>query len=177
MSYVAVYPVASPDTPNKVLTHVEDIAATLSAQGVRFERWQPAMALEQGATEAQMIAAYKAQIDALGYGAVEVQRVSTDHPQKDELRARYRDERRYAEDHACFFVAGQGLFNLRVGDYVYAVRCDKNDLLVIPAGLAHGFDIGENPHCVTLRLSRTQQAPVPEFTGDTAGAGFPGLDD
>ena len=29
MSYVAVYHVATPDTPNKVLTHTDDIAATL----------------------------------------------------------------------------------------------------------------------------------------------------
>lgn len=41
MSYVAVYSVATSDTPNKVLTHFDDIAATLAEHGVRFERWQP----------------------------------------------------------------------------------------------------------------------------------------
>lgn len=81
MSYVAVYPVTSPDTPNKVLTHADDIAATLAEHGVRFERWQPA-SIEQGASDAQMIAAYQAQIDALGYERVDVFSVTGDHPQK-----------------------------------------------------------------------------------------------
>lgn len=176
MSYVAVYPVASPDTPNKVLTHLDDIAATLAEHGVRFERWQPS-AIEKGASDAQMIAAYQAQIDALGYASVEVVSVTADHPQKAELRAQFLDEHRYSEDAACFFLAGQGLFTLHIGDYVYAVRCEKNDLLVIPAGMAHWFDMGENPHVVVLRLFNTKKGRTPEFSGDDIARRFPGLDD
>ncbi|AUG09088.1 acireductone dioxygenase [Pseudomonas sp. S09G 359] len=176
MSYVAVYPVASPDTPNKVLTHLDDIAATLAEHGVRFERWLPAP-IEQGASDAQLIAAYQAQIDALGYARVEVLSVTGDAVQKDELRAQFLDERRYSEDDARFFIAGQGLFTLHIGDYVYAVRCEKNDLLVVPAGMAHWFDMGENPHFVALRLFNTAQGWVPELTGDEIARRFPGLDD
>ncbi|WDU63778.1 acireductone dioxygenase [Pseudomonas poae] len=176
MSYVAVYPVAAPDTPNKVLTHFDDIAATLGEHGVRFERWQPAP-IEQGASDAQLIAAYQTQIDALGYAGVAVHSVTGDHPQKAELRAQFLDERRNSEDHAHFLIAGQGLFALHIGDYVYAVRCEKNDLLVIPAGVAHWFDMGENPHFVAVRLFKTAQGGVPVLTGDDIARHFPGLDD
>lgn len=176
MSYVAVYPVTSPDTPNKVLTHADDIAAILAEHGVRFERWQPAP-IEQGASDAQMIAAYEAQIDALGYERVDVFSVTGDHPQKDSLRAQFLDERRYSDDEVRFFIAGQGLYTLHIGDYVYAIRCEKHDLLVIPAGIAHWFDIGENPHLVTLRLFNNAQGQVPAFTGDEIARRFPGLDD
>lgn len=176
MSYVAVYHVATPDTPNKVLTHLDDIASTLAEHGVRFERWQPAP-IEKGASDADIIAAYRAQIDALGYREVEVLNVTGDHPQKHELRAGFLDERRYSEDEVRFFVAGQGLFSLHIGDCVYAVRCEKNDLLIIPAGLAHWFDMGENPHFVALRLFNTAEGWVPAFTGDERARDFPGLDD
>ena len=176
MSYVAVYHVASPDTPNKVLTHAEDIAATLAEHGVRFERWQPSP-IEKGASEAEMIAAYQPQIDALGDVSVAVFSVTSEHPQKDELRARFLSERRNSEDEVRFFIAGQGLFSLHIGDYVYAVRCEKNDLLAIPAGMAHWFDMGENPHLVTLHLAKTVQGAVPAFTGDDIASRFPGLDD
>ncbi|WP_339416490.1 MULTISPECIES: 1,2-dihydroxy-3-keto-5-methylthiopentene dioxygenase [unclassified Pseudomonas] len=176
MSYVAVYSAATPDTPNKVLTHFDDIAATLAEHGVRFERWQPSP-IEQGASDAELIAAYQTQIDALGYGSVEVLRVTGDHAQKSERRAQFLDERRYSEDDGRFFIAGQGLFALHIGDYVYAVRCEKNDLLVIPAGIAHWFDMGENPHFVALRLFNTAKGWVPEFTGDDIARRFPGLDD
>lgn len=176
MSYVAVYAAATPDTPNKVLTHFDDIASTLAELGVRFERWQPA-AIEKGASDADMIAAYRPQIDALGYGAVQVLRVAGDPSQNAELRAQFLDERRYSEDEVRFFIAGQGLFCLHVGDYVYAVRCEKNDLLVIPAGMPHWFDMGENPHLVTLRLFNTDKGCEPQLTGDDIAGAFPGLDD
>ncbi len=176
MSYVAVYPVAAPDTPNKVLTHFDDIAAILGEHGVRFERWQPAP-IEKGASDAQMIAAYQAQIDALGYADVAVHSVIGDHPQKAQLRAQFLDERRSSEEYAQFFIAGQGLVALHIGDYVYAVRCEKHDLLVIPAGVAHWFDMGENPHFVALRLLKTAQSAGPQLTGDDIARHFPGLDD
>lgn len=82
-----------------------------------------------------------------------------------------------SEDDARFFLAGQGLFALHIGDYVYAIRCEKNDLLVIPAGVMHWFDMGENPHFVALRLYNTEKGWVPEFTGDDIARRFPGLDD
>ncbi|UII69918.1 acireductone dioxygenase [Pseudomonas sp. HN11] len=176
MSYVAVYSATTPDTPNKVLTHLDDIVATLAEHGVRFERWQPGP-IEQGASDAALIAAYQAQIDNLGYSAVEVLRVTGDPAQNAELRAQFLDERRYSEDDVRLFIAGQGLFVLHIGDYVYAVRCEKNDLLVIPAGMAHWFDMGENPHFVALRLFNTANKWVPEFTGDDIARRFPGLDD
>lgn len=176
MSYVAVYHIDTPDTPNKVLTHLDDIASTLAEHGVRFERWQPAP-LERGASHADMITAYQPQIDALGYARVEVLSVTGDHPQKDQLRAGFLDERRYSEDEVCFFIAGQGLFSLHIDDYVYAVRCEKNDLLIIPAGVAHWLDMGENPHLVTLRLFNSAGGREPELTADERVRGFPGLDD
>ncbi|AHC37011.1 MULTISPECIES: acireductone dioxygenase [Pseudomonas] len=176
MSYVAVYSVTTPDTPNKVLTHFDDIVSTLAEHGVRFERWQPGP-LAKGASEAEMIAACQPRIDALGYGCIEVFSVTGDHPQRTELRAGLLDERRYSSDQARFFIAGQGLFSLHIGDYVYGVRCEKNDLLVIPAGLPHWFDMGEHPHCVILQLSHQPGHAVAEFTGSELAAGFPGLDD
>jgi len=176
MSYVAVYSVASPDTPNKVLTHFDDIVSTLAEHGVRFARWQPSP-IEKGASDEQMITAYQAQIAALGYTCVEVLRVAVDQPQQAEQRAGSLEERRCSADDVRFFVAGQGLFCLHIGDYVYAVRCEKNDLLVIPAGVAHWFDMGENPNFVVLRLFDAAKGGEPVFIGDDIARRFPGLDD
>ena len=176
MSYVAVYCVASPDTPNKVLSHFDDIAATLAEHGVRFERWQPGP-IEKGASDADMMSAYQAQIAALGYANVEVLSVTDNTAYPSEIRGQWLKERRYSEDHVRFFIAGQGLFALHIGDYVYAVRCEKNDLLVIPAGMAHWFDMGETPYFITLRPFHSAQGFMPEFTGVELASGFPGKDD
>lgn len=180
MSSLSVYHVSSPDLPNKVLTHIEDIAATLAEKGVRFDRWQAAANIQPGATHDDIIAAYRSRIDPLmsegGYAGVEVVSLDNDPSQMAEWRARLLEEHHYGEDVVCFFVAGRGLFNLHLGDYVYAVLCEKNDLISVPAGTPHWFDMGEQPYFVTLRLFNDQER-VARFTGDDIASRFPRLED
>lgn len=89
MSILFVYHVATPDTPNKVLTHADDIASTLAEHGVGFERWQANTRVEAGASAAEVTAAYQGPIDswmtAQGYAHVEVLSVSREHPQRTPL--------------------------------------------------------------------------------------------
>lgn len=175
MSRLSVYHHANPELPNKVLTHAEDIAVTLAEVGVHFERW-PATALALDAGPQQMIAAYRVQIDRLGYASVEPFSVERDHPQRDELRAALPVEQRGDADEAYFFVAGRGLFNLHIGDHVYAVLCEKHDLLTVPAGTCHWFDMGEFPHFVALRLGHAAPGAT-QPTGDAIASRFPRLED
>jgi 1,2-dihydroxy-3-keto-5-methylthiopentene dioxygenase len=181
MSSLSVYHVSSPEIPNKVLTHLEDIQSTLAEQGVRFDRWQAAGKINPGASQEEMIAAYREPIDKLmterGYITVDVVSVNSDHPQKAELRAKFLEEHRLDEDHVRFFVVGRGLFTLHVDDYVYAVLCEKNDLISIPAGTRHWFDMGEHPHFVAIRLFNNPQGCVADFTGDDIAGQFPRLED
>lgn len=181
MSSLSVYHESTPDLPNKVLTHLEDIASTLAEVGVRFERWQAAAPIAPGASQDEVIAAYRHEIDKLkaegGYVTVDVVSLTADHPQKAELRAKFLDEHRHGEDEVRFFVAGRGLFSLHVEDYVYAVLCEKNDLISVPAGTRHWFDMGEQPHFVAIRLFNNPEGWVAQFTGDAIASRFPQLED
>ena len=181
MSSLSVFAVSSPELPNKVLYHVEDITSTLAAVGVRFERWQAVTPLAPGATQDEVIAAYKPQIDKLmaerGYVTVDVISLSDDHPQKAELRAKFLDEHQHAEDEVRFFVAGRGLFTLHIDDYVYAVLCEKNDLISVPAGTRHWFDMSEHPHFIAILLFNNPEGWVANFTGDDIASRFPRLED
>ncbi len=181
MSTLSVYHQASPELPNKVLTHAEDIAATLAEVGVRFERWEASVPVAAGASQEEVIAAYRPQIERLkaerGYVTVDVISLDRDHPQKAELRAKFLDEHRHAEDEVRFFVAGRGLFTLHIDDYVYAVLCEKNDLISVPAGTPHWFDMGEHPHFVAIRLFNNPEGWVAHFTGEDIASRFPRLED
>ncbi|CAM3110407.1 acireductone dioxygenase [Pseudomonas floridensis] len=181
MSSLSVYHVSSPDVPNKVLTHLEDIASTLAEQGVSFARWEAATPITPGASQEEVIHAYRAQIDALmtehGYVTVDVISLDSNHPQKAELRAKFLEEHRHGEDEVRFFVAGRGLFTLHIDDYVYAVLCEKNDLISVPAGTKHWFDMGENPHFVAIRLFNNPEGWVANFTGEDIAGRFPRLED
>ncbi len=181
MSRLSVYHEHHPAQPNKVLSHAEDIAATLAEVGVRFEQWQAAAPVAPGASPEAVIAAYRPQIDQLmaerGYVTVDVVSLNDDHPQKVELRAKFLDEHRHAEDEVRFFVAGRGLFSLHIDEMVYEVLCEKGDLISVPAGTRHWFDMGEHPHFVAIRLFNNPEGWVAQFTGDTIASRFPRLDD
>lgn len=181
MSSLTVYHVDSPDVPNKLLTHAEDISSTLAEHNVRFERWTASTPIRPGASEEDVISAYRQRIDELksqgGYMTVDVISVDDDHPQKAELREKYLREYRHGEDEVRFFVAGRVLFNLHIDDYVYAVLCEKDDLIAIPAGTRHWFDLGEHPYVVAIRLFNNAGDAPANFTGDAIAERFPRLED
>lgn len=181
MSSLTVYQESAPEQPLKLLTHAEDIAATLAEVGVRFERWQASAPIAPGASQDEVLAAYATEIQRLkdeqGYVTVDVVSLTADHPQKDELRAKFLDEHRHGEDEVRFFVAGRGLFTLHIEDHVYAVLCEKNDLISVPAGTRHWFDMGERPHFVAIRLFNNPEGWVAKFTGDEIARRFPLLED
>jgi len=181
MSILSVYQDTAPEQPLKVLTHLEDIAATLADVGVRLERWEASAPISVGASSEEVIFAYRAQIDRLmserGYVTVDVFSLTSNHPQKAELRAKFLQEHQHAEDEVRFFVAGRGLFTLHIEDMVYAVLCEKNDLISVPAGIRHWFDMGEHPHFVAIRLFNNPEGWVAQFTGEDIAGRFPRLDD
>lgn len=181
MSSLTVYHVDSPDIPNKSLTHAEDITRTLAEHHVRFERWTASTPIRPGASEEDVINAYQQRIDELksqgGYMTVDVISVDDDHPQKAELREKYLHEYRNGEDEVRFLVAGKALFSLHIEDYVYAVLCEKDDLIAIPAGTRHWFDLGEHPYVVAIRLFNNAGDTPANFTGDAIAGRFPRLED
>lgn len=181
MSILSVYHVSSPEQPDKMLTHVEDIASTLAEQGVRFEHWQAGSALAADLTDQGLIAAYQQPIDRLmteyGLRIVDVVRLKSEQPQAAESRIAVLDEHRCSEDQVRLFVAGRGLFSLHIGDHVYAVQCEKGDVVVIPAGTPHWFDAGEFVNLLAIRMFNSEQGRVAVSTGSDIAGKFPLLDD
>ncbi|MFN9966042.1 MAG: 1,2-dihydroxy-3-keto-5-methylthiopentene dioxygenase, partial [Lysobacteraceae bacterium] len=114
--------------PSTVLLETREhaaIAAELATIGVRFEQWAANAPVKPGASQDDVIAAYKGDIDRLmaegGYKAVDVISLTADHPQKDALRQKFLNEHTHSEDEVRFFVAGSGLFTLHVGGKVYEI--------------------------------------------------------
>lgn len=179
MSILSVYHQSSPETPNKVLTHGDDIAATLAEQGVRFEQRTLAERIRPGTAVKEVLATLGGQLEAVkgDFAVVEGFSVNPEHPQKDELRAGWIDERRHAGNGAHFFVSGRGLLNLRIGEYVYGLVGERGDLLSVPAGTAHWLDIGEQPNLVLVSLFESEEGRKVELTGDDSARSYPGLDD
>jgi 1,2-dihydroxy-3-keto-5-methylthiopentene dioxygenase len=52
----------------------------------------------------------------------------------------------------CFFVAGSDLFSLHVNGKVYGIRCEQGDLIGVPDGTRHWFDMGQAPSFIAIRF-------------------------
>ena len=177
MSRLRIYDDTRPDSP---LLDTQDgavIAAELQKIGVTFERWQAAAPVAPGASQEEVFAAYRADIDRLvaerGFKSVDVASIAPDNPNRAELRRKFLDEHFHKEDEVRFFVAGSGLFTLHVGTSVYEIECVKDDLIAVPDGATHWFDMGEYPNFVAIRFFTEPDGWVGHFTGTGISNRFP----
>jgi 1,2-dihydroxy-3-keto-5-methylthiopentene dioxygenase len=178
------------DDGSRMLLRTDDaarITAELRPLGIRFERWAAAAALDAGAGQDEVLDAYQEEVRRLravgGYQLVDVVRMKPDDADPGwpatarAARDKFLDEHTHDEDEVRFFVEGRGCFYLHLGDRVYAVACEAGDLLSVPAGTRHWFDMGARPLFTAIRFFRAQDGWVADFTGDLIGRRFPYLDE
>ncbi|WP_277372034.1 acireductone dioxygenase [Pseudomonas sp. AA-38] len=179
MSSLAVHLHTSPELPNKVLNHADDIASTLAAVGIDYRQLELPAALRPGCEQAEFDAAYGLWLQALmgeqGYVWQELFNLQRNHPQKLELRARHLDEQVQGATSAWLFLAGFAQLSVHLDGHVYVLQGERGDLLTLPAGTRHWFDLGEEPHALVLRLSASDEAPA--LTGEEIASRFPRLGD
>lgn len=154
----------------------DTIAAHLEEVGVVFERWGT-RDLPAGASQDAILAAYAPEIDRLkaqgGYRSVDALSVAPDHPDREALRGKFLSEHIHAEDEVRFFVDGEGLFTLHMEGRVFNVLCTEGDLISVPAGTRHWFDMGAVPRFTVLRLFINPDGWVARFTGDPIAERYP----
>lgn len=162
------------------LTDHDAIARRLAPIGVRFERWSARRALSPEAAQDEVLAAYADSIERLnaefGFRSVDVVSLGPDHPQRDAMRSKFLDEHTHDDFEVRFFVEGRGLFYLHAGDRVYAVLCSRGDLISVPAGMRHWFDMGTAPDFKCIRFFTTPEGWVGDFTGSDISRRFPEFD-
>jgi 1,2-dihydroxy-3-keto-5-methylthiopentene dioxygenase len=158
----------------------ERIADELAKIGVRFERWAADAELPRGADQEAVIAAYRTSVDRLisecGYQSIDVIRLERGTPNTEPMRKKFLDEHQHSEDEVRFFVEGRGAFYLHANGRVYQTVCVKGDLISVPAGTKHWFDMGPDPEFTAIRLFTNPDGWVANFTGDPIASGFPKLD-
>ncbi|UGB39408.1 1,2-dihydroxy-3-keto-5-methylthiopentene dioxygenase [Frateuria soli] len=180
MSRLRIYDDVQPSTPVSVHTDPAAIARELGQVGVRFEQWETNAPIAPGASEDEVIAAYRADIDRLmreeGYRSVDVISLAPDHPDRATLRKKFLSEHTHSEDEVRFFVAGSGQFTLHIGGKVYDVLCEAGDLIGVPDGTPHWFDMSESPRFVAIRLFTNKEGWVANFTGTDIAERFPRMD-
>ena len=172
MGNLTIYQDNNPKQPIFETADGATISEQLDMIGVRFERWKTNVP-----PDSDILQAYAADIERLkseyGYQSVDVVSLKPDHEKKSELRNKFLSEHTHSEDEVRFFVAGSGMFYLRVNGKVYMVLCESGDLISVPANANHWFDMGENPDFTCIRLFTSKDGWVANYTGDDIADNFP----
>ena len=152
------------------------ITDVLAEIGVNFERW-PTRGLSADAKGDAILAAYAPEVEWLkargGYQSIDVVSVAPDHPDRATMRTKFLSEHTHAEDEVRFFVRGEGLFTLHAAGRVWNVLCCEGDLMSVPAGMTHWFDMGAAPNFTAIRMFVNPDGWVAAFTGSDIAERFP----
>jgi 1,2-dihydroxy-3-keto-5-methylthiopentene dioxygenase len=166
---------------SRVIRDPAEISRQLNTIGVHFERWSASEPLADNADQAAVLEAYKVQVAELmqkhGFKSADVISVRPDFPERVALRQKFLSEHTHSEFEVRFFVDGHGLFCLHPDENVYAVYCEKGDLLSVPAGMKHWFDSGAEPNIKAIRLFTTTEGWVAQYTGDKIADTLPKMED
>ncbi|WP_330241872.1 1,2-dihydroxy-3-keto-5-methylthiopentene dioxygenase [Streptomyces sp. NBC_00525] len=185
MTLLQIMPDDAPDTVLFRTRDEEAIAQALRERSISFTRWPSRVQVTPRTSSEELLHAYRAEIGELcadqGLRLVDVARLHPeDGPAWQERAAKARsmflDEHRHTEDEVRFFAHGTGCFYLHLDDRVYAVVCEAGDLLSVPAGTRHWFDMGPVPDFCAIRFFENEDGWVGDFTREPIAEGFPHLD-
>ena len=153
----------------RTISEPADVAAFLNAQGIECERWATDEPVDVHASTDAVLAAYRQQIDDLkrrgGYVTADVIDVTPDTPGLDGMLAKFSREHWHDEDEVRYIIEGHGLFHIRPADGpVFAIEVGEGDLILVPQGTPHWFDLCGDRRIRAIRLFQDPAGWTPRYT-------------
>src|SRR6185369_15709948 len=122
-----------------------ELTAFLASMNIEYERTD-SVSVAPDAPADVLLAAYKDKIDELkargGYVTADVIDVFPHTPNLDVMLNKFNSEHWHDEDEVRFIVQGRGLFHIHPKEGpVFAIEVDAGDLIRVPKGTLHWFDL------------------------------------
>jgi len=154
-----------------------EVIAFLSACGIEYERAMPDVPLSADAPADVVLAAYKTKIDDLkargGYVTADVIDVFPNTPNLDAMLNKFNSEHWHDEDEIRFIVEGRGLFHIHPATGpVFAIEVEAGDLIRVPRGTHHWFDLCVDRRIRAIRLFQDPSGWTPHYTASGVDKGF-----
>lgn len=153
----------------RTIREFAEIQEYLAAIGIQYERWQADEAVAIDASSEQILAAYSKQIDVLkaqgGYVTADVIDVNPNTPNLETMLAKFRSEHWHDEDEVRYIVAGRGVFHIHPpGRPVVGIEVEAGDLIRVPRGTHHWFDLCTERRIRAIRLFQDPTGWTPHYT-------------
>ena len=154
---------------SRQITDAAAVRTYLQGIGLDYEQWTPAHPLPDEATPEDILAAYQGEIDQLkaqgGYVTADVINITPDTPNLEAMLNKFNQEHWHDEDEVRFILSGHGLFHIHPTDGpVVAIEVGSGDLLVVPRGTRHWFDLCRDRQIKAIRLFQDSAGWTPHYT-------------
>jgi 1,2-dihydroxy-3-keto-5-methylthiopentene dioxygenase len=162
---------------NMRLTDVAAIKDRLAKIGIDYERWETIKDVSAEASDSEILEAYSDEIESLkakgGYVTADVINVVPTTPGLDEMLSKFNKEHWHDEDEVRFIVKGHGLFHIAPkGGDVVSIEMDAGDLIRVPRGTLHWFDLCGDRTVRAIRLFQDVTGWTPHYTGSGVDARY-----
>jgi 1,2-dihydroxy-3-keto-5-methylthiopentene dioxygenase len=159
------------------IERAEDIAAFLAPHGVDYERIVPGEPVAPDAPANVLLEAYRETVEALkargGYVVADVIDVFPDTPGLEAMLNKFNSEHVHDEDEVRLIIEGRGVFHLHFpGTPVIALEVGPGDLIRVPQGTHHWFDLCTERRIRAIRLFKDPSGWVPRYTNSGVDKGF-----
>ena len=149
------------------------IETFLKPYGITYEIWDASKLAaderREGETpQERVLRVFAPEIDQLqrrgGYVAADVVALRPETPNLETMLQKFRPEHKHTEDEVRFIVSGRGVFTIHgLDDRVFDVEVRSGDLLVVPAGTWHWFDLCEDRQIEAIRLFTSKEGWTPVY--------------
>ena len=162
---------------NRFLTDRDAITQYLATVGIDYERWETERNVAGDASAEQVLAAYAPEIDRLktsgGYQTADVIDVFPQTPGLDTMLNKFNREHWHDEDEVRFIVEGRGVFHIHPPSKpVLAIEVEAGDLIRVPRGTHHWFDLCPDRRIRAIRLFQDVAGWTPHYTETGVDAGY-----
>lgn len=153
------------------------IQAYLEGVNIGYEQWQTDHPLTVDSTPEQILNAYAKDISILnqkgGYVTADVIDIHTHTPNLDAMLVKFNREHIHDDDEVRFTIAGSGLFHINPQTSpVISVKVEAGDLLVVPKGTLHWFDLCSDRRIRAIRLFQAISGWTPHYSESQKEQGY-----
>jgi 1,2-dihydroxy-3-keto-5-methylthiopentene dioxygenase len=164
-------------TEKRSIAGPAEIAKYLATMGIDYERWEAGEPVAQSAPAEEILAAYAPQIERLkaqgGYVSADVIDVNSETPGLDAMLARFNTEHWHDEDEIRYIIAGRGVFHIHPKQGpVIAIEVEAGDLIRVPHGTLHWFDLCSERRIRAIRLFQDPAGWTPHYTQSGVDRGY-----
>ncbi len=156
---------------NRQITDAKEICEFLKPFGLWYEKWDVEGRVGQDASSEEILDAYEPEIDRLkeqgGFVTADVINVTPETPGLDAMLNKFNKEHTHSEDEVRFTVKGRGVFHIHPDNGpVFGIQVESGDLINVPAGTRHWFDLCDDRTIRCIRLFEDQSGWAPHYVDD-----------